>query len=256
MVGHAVRAVEPEAGFDARALAGVRDDDFVFLFHFDAHSWITRKNPTAVVRAFRRAFPPRQTGVRLVVKLRRSEDWEHAQWRPWWAEFLEEAGADERIGLVRETLSGARMASLTQAADAYVSLHRSEGFGYGLAEAMLAGKPVIATAYSGNLDFTRPGEALLVSASRRPIRDGEFLYAGPAQVWAEPDVDSAASAMRAIHADRLLAARLGRGGRARVEKDCSLEALAERYARILQSHHSLLAEAGGLESVEDAPHLP
>ncbi len=256
MVGHAVQAVEPEAGFDARAFAGVGPDDFVFLFHFDAHSWITRKNPTAVVRAFRRAFAPHQTNVRLVVKLRRSEDWDHAQWRHWWAEFFEEAGADERIVLVRETLSGARMAALTQAADAYVSLHRSEGFGYGLAEAMLAGKPTIASDYSGNLDFTRPGEALLVQATRRPIREGEFLYAGPAQVWAEPDVDAAASAMRTIFTDRPLAARLGRGGRERIEKDCSLQALAERYARILQSHPSHVAQAGGRKPAEDVPHLP
>ncbi len=219
MVGHAVQAVEPEAGFDARAHVGVGADDFVFLFHFDAHSWITRKNPTAVVRAFRRAFGPGEMGVRLVVKLRRSEDWDHVQWRHWWAEFFEEAGQDARIVLVRENLSGARMSSLTRAADAYVSLHRSEGFGYGVAEAMLAGKPAIATDYSGNVDFTRPGEALLVQAARRPIREGEFLYAGPAQVWAEPDVDAAASAMRTIRTDRALAARLGRSGRERIETD-------------------------------------
>ncbi len=235
-VGHAVQAVAPEVGFDARASAGVAAGDFVFLFHFDAHSWITRKNPTASVRAFRRAFGPGETGVRLIVKLRRSEDWAFPQWRPWWTEFFEEVAQDDRIVLISETLSGARMSSLIQASDAYVSLHRSEGFGYGLAEAMLAGKPIIATDYSGNLDFTRPGETLLVPAARRPIRQGEFLYAGPAQVWAEPDVGAAASAMRAIYTDPALAAHLGRSGRARVEADCSLEALAARYSRILQAH--------------------
>ncbi len=255
VVGHAVRLAEPEPGFDARAWARVRPDDFVFLFHFDAHSWITRKNPVALVRAFRRAFGPGETRVRLVVKLRRSEDWAFPQWRAWWEAFFEEAERDPRIVLLRETLSDARMSALTRAADAFVSLHRSEGFGYGLAEAMLAGKPVIATAYSGNLDFTLPGETLLVAAPRRPIREGEFLYAGPAQAWGEPDVEQAAAAMRAVRDDPALAARLGRSGRARVEADCSPDALAQRYARALQLHPVSAADASAPESIAHASHV-
>ena len=233
IVGHAVRLAEPEPGFDARAWAGVEPADFVFLFHFDAHSWITRKNPIAIVRAFRLAFGPQTTDVRLIVKLRRSEDADLPQWRQWWEEFYEEAAWDDRIIIMRETLNDARMSALTHASDAFVSLHRSEGFGYGLAEAMLAAKPTIATAYSGNLDFTLPGETLLVSAPVRPIRDGEFLYAGPAQAWGEPNLEEAASAMRTLYTDRTLAEQLGRRGRERVIKDCSLDALATRYARAL-----------------------
>ncbi len=255
VVGHAVGLAEPEAGFDARAWAGLDRRDFVFLFHFDAHSWITRKNPTALVRAFRRAFGREDSRPRLVVKLRRSEDWDFPQWRAWWEEFFEEAESDPRIVILQEDLSPARMSSLTHAADAFVSLHRSEGFGYGLAEAMLAGKPTIATAYSGNLDFTLPGETLLVPAPRRPIRDGEFLYAGPAQVWSEPDVEQAALAMRAVYTDPALAGRLGRSGRERIEADCSLEALAKRYADALHPPPVSSAEAGVSEPIADAQYL-
>ena len=254
IVGHAVHLADPDPEFDARAWAGVRAADFVFLFHFDAHSWITRKNPTAIVRAFRLAFGAQETGVRLMVKLRRSEDWHLAQWRHWWEEFYEEAEEDDRIVILHDNLSGARMSSLTRAADAFVSLHRSEGFGYGLAEAMLAGKPVIASAYGGNLDFTLPGETLLVPAPRRPIHGDEFLYAGSAQVWGEPDVDAAAAAMRRLHADRTLAGCLGLSGRDRVERECSLEAMAARYADILQARPAPAVDASALEMADDAEH--
>ncbi len=247
-VGHAVHLAEPDPEFDARAWAGVGAADFIFLFHFDAHSWITRKNPTAIVRAFRLAFEAQVTGVRLVLKLRRSEDWHLEQWRHWWEEFYEEARQDGRIVILHDNLSGARMSSLTHAADAFVSLHRSEGFGYGLAEAMLAGKPVIASAHGGNLDFTLPGETMLVPAPRRPTHLDEFLYASSAQVWGEPDVAAAASAMRLLYADHTLACRLGLSGRERVERECSLQALAARYADILHPRPDAAADAGALEA--------
>jgi glycosyltransferase involved in cell wall biosynthesis len=233
VVGHAVQLAEPAVDFDARPWAGVREEDFVFLFHFDAHSWITRKNPTGVVRAFRRAFAPEETDVRLIIKVRRAEDAGLPQWKGWWDEFYEEAARDDRVVVMQDDLSPARMSALARSADAFVSLHRGEGFGYGVAEAMLAGKPVIATAYSGTLDYASSAEALLIQAVRRPVRTGEFLYAGPAQVWAEPDLDQAARAMRTIRADKRLAEQLGRRGCERVRRDCALAALAARYDRAL-----------------------
>ena len=233
VVGHAVRLAEPDPAFDARGWAGVGPDDFVFLFHFDAHSWISRKNPTGLVRAFRRAFPAGQSGVKLVIKVRRADDGDRAHWRGWWREFHEEAACDRRIVIVDGDLSHGEMSALTCAADAFVSLHRSEGFGYGLAEAMLAGKPLIATGYSGNLEFTLPEETLLIPAARRAIQPGEFLYGDATHIWGEPDLDAAAAAMQALHRDRDLARRLGLRGRERIARDFSVAALARRYAQAL-----------------------
>ena len=244
VVGHAVQRVDPDPDFDARAWAGVGPADFVFLFHFDAHAWITRKNPTGLVRAFRQAFAPDQSDVRLVIKVRNAQDWNLPQWRSWWTEFYEEAAQDDRILVVRGDLSNREMASLTRSADAFVSLHRSEGFGYGLAEAMLAGKPLIATAYGGSLDFTLPEETLLVSARKQPIRQGEFLYSGPGHVWGDPDLGEAAVAMTRLYEDRPLAERLGLRGRERIMRDFSLDALSKRYADCLAAPAEKTSSAG------------
>ena len=233
IVGHAVDPPDPDPGFDARAWAGVGPDSFMFLFHFDAHSWISRKNPIGAIRAFRRAFPIAENGVQLVIKVRKSEDAGLAMWADWWAEFYEEAGQDPRLVVAHADLTGRQMASLTASADAFVSLHRAEGFGYALAEAMLAGKPLVTTAYSGNLDFTLPDETLLVPAIVRPIRPREFLHSGPQQRWGEPDLDAAAAALRRLYDDRGLAQRLGALGRERVLQDCSIARLAANYARRL-----------------------
>jgi glycosyltransferase involved in cell wall biosynthesis len=97
--------------------------------------------------------------------------------------------------LIEDTLPREVLLDLYRACDAYVSLHRCEGFGRGIAEAMLLGKPVIATAYSGNLDFCTPDTALLVPATTRKVRPGDYPEA-QGMDWAEPDVEAAAEAMR------------------------------------------------------------
>lgn len=233
VVGHAASLGPSDADFDARDWAGVPRDAFLFYFHFDARSWITRKNPVAAVRAFRQAFPAERNDVRLLIKTRDAALGELPQWSAWWEELREEAAADPRVILRDDDLTGPQMVSLLTACDAFVSLHRSEGFGYGMAEAMLAGKPVIASAYSGNLDFMDDQSALLVPARRRPVRRGEFLWDDCGQVWGEPDVPAAAEQMRRVAegGHEALAAR----GRARAADACSIERLADVYGVRLRS---------------------
>lgn len=183
--------VTPSAGRN-RADFGLPTDVFLFIFSFDGLSSLARKNPFACVRAFRTAFPRGTEPVGLVVKAMRAPP-EH----PAWQNLLAEAALDERIRLMDHTLARAELLDLYRACNCYVSLHRSEGFGRGMAEAMQLGKSVIATGYSGNLDFTVPGAAALVDYRLVSLARGDYPF-GDGQTWAEPDSDHAAWWMRRL----------------------------------------------------------
>jgi glycosyltransferase involved in cell wall biosynthesis len=181
---------------------------FRFLFAFDYLSIFERKNPLAAINAFARAFPP-GSGAALVVK---SLNHDH---NPEAHERLRAAVASHPdVYLIEERLSRSERDGLMSAADCYVSLHRAEGFGYTLAESMWLGKPVIATGYSGNVDFMTPENSYLVDHQMVPIGAGNDPY--PAEgLWAEPDVDHAAALMREVFEAPEEAGR--RGERAAVE---------------------------------------
>ena len=183
-------------------------EGFKFLFAFDYLSVFGRKNPIAAITAFARAFPP-DSGAALIVKsLNHDRD-------PRAHEQLREAVASHPdVHLIEDRLSRADRDGLMNAADCYVSLHRAEGFGFTLAESMWLGKPVIATGYSGNLDFMTTENSYLVDYRLVPIGPGNDPYP-PDGVWAEPDVDHAAALMREVHERREQAAR--RGERAAAE---------------------------------------
>ncbi|WP_281814383.1 glycosyltransferase family 4 protein [Limnohabitans sp. MORI2] len=127
---------------------GLPEKKFLFLYIFDFNSSVARKNPMAAVQAFKQAFKPTDNTVGLVLKTMNTKPN-----NPEWQAFLKECQTDKRIQLITETLDRPEVLGLINACDAYVSLHRAEGFGRTLAEAMLLGKPVIATNYSGNVDF-------------------------------------------------------------------------------------------------------
>jgi hypothetical protein len=127
---------------------GLPEKKFLFLYIFDFNSSVARKNPMAAVQAFKQAFKPTDNTVGLVLKTMNTKPN-----NPEWQAFLKECQTDKRIQLITETLDRPEVLGLINACDAYVSLHRAEGFGRTLAEAMLLGKPVVATNYSGNVDF-------------------------------------------------------------------------------------------------------
>jgi glycosyltransferase involved in cell wall biosynthesis len=178
------------------------DDDFLFLNLFDMTSGVERKNPFAIIAAFRQAFRPDEP-VRLVLKVSRAH---HNRAR--WNQLLEIARADTKVTLLDTILSREDTLALMASADAYVSLHRSEGFGLTLAESMLLGKPVVATAYSGNMDFMTPDNSYLVDFEIAPIADDLPIYER-GMCWAEPSVAHAAIQMRAIFEDRARAKTVG-----------------------------------------------
>jgi len=189
---------------------------FTFLTLFDFWSTPERKNPEAVIRAFQHAFPRHDSSgpaVQLLVKASSAEQF------PRQARALKNlAKGDRRIRWIEALLPQAELDVLYDRADALVSLHRSEGFGLTLADAMGMGIPVIATGYSGNLDFMPPGSAELIPWTLKTIERSRGDYVAGA-TWAEPDINSAAEAMRRLAMNSKYAALLGlRGQKAAQER--------------------------------------
>jgi len=164
---------------------------FRFLFMFDFFSTIQRKNPVGLINAFRKAFEPGE-GPQLVVKtingVHRPEELEQVLWA---------ARRRPDVHIVDRSLNARERDALLVDCDCYVSLHRSEGFGLTLAECMALGKPVIGTDFSGTTDFMTAENSYLVPYEMTRVGADCKIY--PAEgTWAEPDVDEAASQMRAV----------------------------------------------------------
>jgi glycosyltransferase involved in cell wall biosynthesis len=212
------RAAFPRlTGFDGRIL---------FLVVFDYFSIMERKNPIGAIEAFCTAFEPDEGPVLIVKSM-------HGAERALQRDRVR-ASAARRTDIVLwdEYLSRPDQMALMGAADCLVSLHRSEGLGLHLAEAMWVGTPTIATRYSGNLDFQDDDCALLVNAAHTPIRHGEGIYPETAS-WAEPDLEQAAGFMRRIAADDQLRSSLSIAGRKRMESQPSPAATGAAIAAAL-----------------------
>jgi glycosyltransferase involved in cell wall biosynthesis len=234
----------PAEGLRTKAVGrdhfGWQDHERVFLFMFDAQSIVERKNPRAVIQAFKRAFPD-EPDARLVLKLI------HAT-RPLVDALLEEA-ADPRVSVMDRVLDREEVLSLVELSDCYVSLHRSEGFGLTLAEAMALGKPVIATAHSANMDFMNVGNSLLVRY--RLVRlEKDFPPYPRGSAWADPDVGHAAELMRVVYEDPDRARTLGERAREEVMAYLSPQAVGARIAERLGLIGRDLEAPGGIYKAE------
>ena len=196
-------AVEEVAAVD-RSSFSIGPEEFVFLGIIDLLSVPERKNALGLLAAFRNAFPA-TSHCRLILKIN------HGKQRPAEIKRIAEAADGLRVTVIDRTIDRPEVNGLIQMSDSVVSLHRSEGFGLPLAEAMYLGKPVVATAYSGNLDFTTPDNSFLVEYDLVPIPSGCAPY-DKGLLWAEPRMDSAVAQLRTVAAGEEL--RATRGGRA------------------------------------------
>lgn len=210
-----------------RGVFGLPAHAFCFLYAYDAYSYTTRKNPLAVVRAFRRAFGDRPEAHLLVKVLHAHHD------EPGFHALRHAAGGATNIRIMTSALSREEMYGLTALSDAYVSLHRSEGFGFPLAEAMAYSKPVIATGYSSNVDFMNDTNSLLVDYRLVPIERDDGPYRRGA-VWADADVEHAAVCMRRLVDEPGLAGRLGEQARIDITRDLSDAAVGRRIRARLE----------------------
>lgn len=207
----------------SRSTVGVPDDHCLFLFMFDVNSQLQRKNPEAVIAAFKLAFR-RDDKASLLIKTTSSGT------LPPELRQLEQSASGANIVFMHQLLSRAATHGVVETCDCFVSLHRSEGFGLGLAEAMLLGKPVIATNYSGNLEFMNADNSLLVDYRIEEITEDGPIYSRGNR-WAEPSVEHAASHMRTVFSERGAAARLGARAKADMLRDFSLRNAGERKVR-------------------------
>jgi glycosyltransferase involved in cell wall biosynthesis len=206
---------------------GVPRGRFTFLCMFDLASVIHRKNPLGAVEAFQRAFLPHESSAALLIKAG------HAESRPGeYKELEEQLRGIPNVYLTDRMLSRAQTNGLIATCHGVLSLHRAEGFGLILAEAMYLGKPVIATGWSGNMDFMNSWNSCPVRYEIVALDRNYGTY--PAgQHWAEPDVDHASHLLRRVFEDEVFRSKIGVRGRETIRSQFSPEAAGQRYRQRL-----------------------
>lgn len=210
VVPHSMEPMRTDERHVDRSRFDLGPDTFVFLFFFDFYSYLERKNPFGLIEAYKKAFGKRRD-VQLLIKS------VHGLQHPEDLSAVQRACAGSNVRVLDCVLPRRDKEDLMMAADCYVSLHRSEGFGLTLAEAMMCGKPVIATGYSGNMDFMSdedsypvPYRLVTIDKTCGPYKAGYH--------WADPDLDYAADAMREVEIHREAATEKGIKARIVVRK--------------------------------------
>lgn len=173
----------------------------------DMKSTAERKNPLGAFEAFQRLYPRTQTGVRLIVKIRNASADSDAMRR------LASMAADRSdVLLLTEALPAAEFSALLWSTDVLISLHRAEGFGLPIAEALARGQPALATGWSGNMAYMEGLDELLVDYRLGPVPPRTPIYGGQGQVWAEPDLRDAAAKLDRLVRDPDLRRKAGQAG--------------------------------------------
>ena len=236
------------SSFRSRRFFGIPESAYAFLYSFDLRSWMTRKNPEGVVAAFRRVVRDRpHAQATLVLKINGAELGDDRS-----PAFLDSTrDLQDRVVVLPRTLSDDEMKSLVRCCDCYVSLHRSEGFGRGPAEAMVLGKPVIATRWSGNLDYMNEENSLLVDCALVPVPPDAYPH-WEGQHWAEPDVEQAAAHMLMLLDEPEKGLAIGRRARLEIHRDFSFRAIGVRTLERLEQ--ATPAPRAGLDAVRSEPH--
>ena len=217
----------PDTGIASRAAFGLPGQAFVVFTSFDGASAIARKNPLAAILAFQRAFPADgSVNARLIVKAMNTDN------DSLWRECLRKAAVDQRIVVIDTVLDRDVYYRLLRACDAVISLHRAEGFGRLMAEAMACGIPVIASGYSGNLDFMTDENSWLIDGDLIPVLPGDYAF-HQGQRWLEPDIEKAARALRECATDEAKRRQRAALGNTGIASKYSLKTCGETYARLL-----------------------
>jgi glycosyltransferase involved in cell wall biosynthesis len=218
--------VEPRFSSLGRRQLGLSEGEFLFLAMADAGSFFERKNPEGAIEAFARAFRPGD-GVRLVLKINNPTRDASGVAR------LRALAEGKGVEVLDRVFSREEIDGLLNACDAFVSLHRAEGFGLPCAEAMALGKPVVATDYSGTREFLDTETGFPVPYRLAELSRAVCPYAAGG-TWAEPDLDAAAALLRRVVEDRTEAFRRAQAGARRMREGFGLGPAGQRLARQLE----------------------
>ena len=225
-IPHAINIDEKDinANFDT----GLSSDNYNFLFVFDYNSLIERKNTIALIDAYEKAFGIDNEKVKLVLKTSiPGSNLSRAR-----KKVIARIGNNSSIIYKEEMLRRNDLLALMNFADCYVSLHRSEGFGLTMAEAMALGKPVIATGYSGNLDFMNVNNSFLVKY-KMIKHDYDLSVLPKNNYWSEPDTDHAAELMKFVFENQKYAVEIGLRAKEDIKTYFSLEAIGTKMKKRL-----------------------
>lgn len=215
------------SSLEVRRRFGIDEKDFVVLFNFDFGSY-KRKNPKAAIQAFASALKG-VSRAKLVFKTMGAR--RHRQELTELKSLVENLGIAEQFTVITEYLPHDVLYGLTAACDVYISLHKGEGFGIGMAEAMLFGKPVVATGWSANMEYTREGVSIPVPYRLVPVNPDEYFTS--MKEWAEADVESAAAALRRLHDDPEYRQSIGSAGKAFLGDHFSMQKFKESIDEFL-----------------------
>jgi len=241
ITGHAVDVSKTKTV--RRSDLGIDENAFVVHYAFDANSTVARKNPNAALDAFDLAFG-NDPSTEFILKIRNMQQVESlaSQGDPHAKGLLERLLDRPRVRVITRETTHSEALGLIQLADCFLSLHRSEGYGYGIAEAIALGTPVVATNYSGSLSLTNSETAWLIPFEHIEILPGEYFYWQKGMTWAEPDLSRAAESLVAIRRGEGQLGRVQSGAR-HVANTATLSALSANYASLMS------ADRAGLQQV-------
>ena len=203
------------------------NDEFVFVVALDLFSIVERKNPFGAIDAFAEGFGSTDTKVRLVIKTLNGDQRAESLGRI--TTHVANSGISERIEVLDGFLSDSDMTALVAAADCLVSLHRSEGLGLHLADAMWLQTAVLTSRYSGNLDFMDDGSAALIDVAMIDVKNGEGAYPDGFQ-WADPNTGDAAAWMERLVAEPTTRAKMIERAYRRMQDQTSEARRGQQYA--------------------------
>ena len=238
-VGMTYEEIETPSKEDSRARLNetfnIDADETVFLTTFDSFSFVQRKNPKAVIQSFLEAFPGGNERVRLIVKTQNRDSVLDPVQQKIWKSIDNLISLDSRIMFVNKTMKYSDLLWFKKAADCYVSLHRSEGWGFGMIESMMLDVPVIATGYSGNLEFCKEEHCWLVETDEIYLNHDDYIFVMPGQKWGEPRVSAAAACMKDAYKNKRLRIQKAQAAREYVQENFSPSVIGQRYVNRLKA---------------------
>lgn len=215
----------PKPTVDLRHALKLPTNTFLFYLLFDGNSWLSRKNPLGGIQAFEKAFPPNSENknVGLVIKAM-NINYDDVMWKK--IQLI--AKKDPRIYIINKRIERQDLINLMASCNCYISLHRSEGFGRVIAEAMLLGQPVVVTNFSGNVDFCNSTTAYLVDGELQPLLPGDYLF-HEGQYWCDPDINIASKQLVRVFENQDERKKISMAGKDLILEKYSMLAVSRAY---------------------------